>query len=82
MGDPWFSGTRTVRARMVSPFSSQTMRPFLVSVNHPDQVALKAPTGNGQVTLVVEPVFPLGECSHAIEYVGDGHVRGMVVISI
>ena len=67
---------------MVSPFFSQTLRPFLVSVNHPDQVALKAPTGNSQVTPVIDRVFPLSECSQAIEYVGDGHVRGMVVISI
>jgi hypothetical protein len=36
---------------MVSPFFSQTPRPFLVSVNQPDQVGLKAPTGNNQVTL-------------------------------
>ena len=67
---------------MVSPFFSQTLRPFLVSVNHPDQVALKAPTGNSQVTPVIDRVFPLSECSQAIEYVGDGHVRGMVVIGI
>ena len=67
---------------MVSPFFSQTLRPFLVSVNHPDQVALKAPTGNSQVTPVFDRVFPLSECSQAIEYVGDGHVREMVVISI
>lgn len=51
-------------------------------MNHPDQVALKAPTGNSQVTPVIDRVFSLSECSQAIEYVGDGHVRGMVVISI
>ena len=67
---------------MVSPFFSQTLRPFLVSVNHPDQVALRAPTHNSQVTAVIDGVFPLSECSQAIEYVGDGHVRGMVVIGI
>jgi hypothetical protein len=51
-------------------------------VNHPDQVALKVPTGNGQVTPVIDRVFPPSVRSLAIEYVGDGHVRGMVVISI
>ena len=34
------------------------------------------------VTPVIDRVFPLSECSQAIEYVGDGHVREMVVISI
>jgi hypothetical protein len=66
---------------MFSPFFSQTLRPFLVSVNHPDQVALKAPTGNSQVTPVIDRVFSLTGCSQAIEDAGDGHVRGMVVIS-
>jgi hypothetical protein len=67
---------------MVSPFFSQTLWPFLASVNHPDQIALQVPTGNGQVTPVIDRVFPLSECSQAIEYVGEGYVRGMVVISI
>jgi hypothetical protein len=67
---------------MVSTFFGLTLRPFLVSVNHPDQVALKVPTGNGQVTPVIDRVFPPSVRSLAIEYVGDGHVRGMVVISI
>ena len=67
---------------MVSPFFSQTLRAFLVSGNHPDQVALRAPTGNSQVTPLIDGVFSLSECSKAIEYVGDGHVRGMVVIGI
>jgi NADPH:quinone reductase-like Zn-dependent oxidoreductase len=67
---------------MVFPFVSQTPRPFLVSLNPPDLAALKALIGNSQVTAVIDRVFPLSECSQAIEDVGGGHVRGKVVIGI
>jgi hypothetical protein len=82
-GNRWFAGGgRTVRGRMVFPFVSQTMRPFLVSLNHPDMVALRALNWNSQITPVIDRVFPLSEGSQAIEYVGGGHAGGKVVIGV
>jgi hypothetical protein len=67
---------------MVFPFVSQTMRPFLVSLKYPDMLALKALNWNSQITPVTDRLFPLSECSQAIEYVGGGHAGGKVVIGI
>jgi NADPH:quinone reductase-like Zn-dependent oxidoreductase len=66
----------------LSPFTRQVARPFVASTNHEDLVALKELIEAGQVTPVIERTYPLSKAPEALGYVGKGHVRGKVVITI
>ena len=79
----WFASLgRVVSALVVSPFVSQTLRPFVVSPKHADLVVLKDLMEAGKVTPVIDRTYPLSEVSQALGYVGGGHARGKVVITV
>ena len=79
----WFaSGGRVIRARVLTQFVGHKLRPFLVSFTHEDLVALKESIEAGKVTPVIDRTFPLSETPQAIRYVGEGHARGKVVVTV
>jgi NADPH:quinone reductase-like Zn-dependent oxidoreductase len=82
-GGRWIASLgRIVRARLASPFVSQTLRPFLSMPSLEDLRTLAAMMASGEVTAVVDRVFPLADTVDAIEYVGAGHTRGKTVIVV
>ena len=82
-GNRWFASLgRIVRARAVSPFVSQTLRPFLSVYKREDLLALRHLIEAGDVTPVVDRTYRLAEAAEAVEYVGAGHARGKVVVTI
>lgn len=82
-GGPWLMGMgRTIRALVLSPFVSQSMR-FLVSMpNKEDLVVLKEFVEAGKVTPVIDRTYPLSETSEALVYVEEGHTQGKTVITV
>jgi len=46
-----------------------------------DLIALTEMIESGQVTPVIDKVYPLSETIAAIRYMRDGHARGKVVIT-
>ena len=50
--------------------------------NKEDLVVLKELIEAGKVTLVIDRTYPLSETPEAMGYVGKGHVRGKVVITV
>ena len=79
----WFASLgRVVSALVVSPFVSQTLRPFVVSPKHADLVVLKDLMEAGNATPVIDRTYPLSEVPRALGYVGGGHARGKVVITV
>ena len=79
----WFASLgRVVSALVVSPFVSQTLRPFVMSPKHADLVVLKDLMEAGKVTPVIDRTYPLSEVPQALGYVGGGHARGKVVITV
>jgi len=79
----WFaSAGRVIAATVVSRFVSQTLQPFVVSQNHADLVVLKELIESGKVTPVIDRAFPLSETSQAMGYVGQGHARGKIAITV
>jgi NADPH:quinone reductase-like Zn-dependent oxidoreductase len=79
----WFASLgRVVSAHVMSPFVSQTLRPFVMSPKHEDLVVLKDLMEAGKVTPVIDRTYPLSEVSQALGYVGGGHARGKVVITV
>jgi len=79
----WFaSGGRVIRAHLLDRFVSNTLRPFLVSFNLKDLVALKELIEAGKLTPVMDRTYPLAETPQAISHVGEGHARGKVAITV
>jgi NADPH:quinone reductase-like Zn-dependent oxidoreductase len=76
------SGGRLIKATVSFAFLSQTVRTFIAS-SKPETVAtLRDMTDTGTVTPVIDRTYPLSETPQAIAYVGRGHARGKVVISV
>ena len=82
-GGRWLGSTgRIVKARVLSLFVSQRLRPFVSLPKHEDLVVLKELIESGKVTPVIDRTYPLSEAPEAIGYVGEGHARGKVVIAV
>lgn len=79
----WFaSAGRVMSAHALNRLVSHTLRPFLVSFNLKDLVALKELVERGDVTPVIDRTFPLSDTAQAIAHVAEGHARGKVVITV
>ena len=79
----WFAGGgRVMRAKVSSPFVSQTLRPFIISPKRENLVVLRELIEAGKVTPVIDRAYALSETSQAIDHVGGGHARGKVVINV
>ena len=82
-GGRWFGSLgRIAKARLVSPFVRQRLHPFVSMPKRADLVALNELLASGTVTPVVGRTYPLIEVPEAIQYVGEGHARGKVVIAV
>jgi NADPH:quinone reductase-like Zn-dependent oxidoreductase len=82
-GGPWIGPLgRILRARVTSLFVRHRLRPFLSRENHEDLLALKSLIEAGKLKPVIERCYPLSQTAEAVGYVGAGHARGKVVISV
>jgi NADPH:quinone reductase-like Zn-dependent oxidoreductase len=70
------------KALVVSMFVHQQGRPFVSIQKKEDLVFLKELIESGKVTPVIDRTYPLSETPEAIGYVGEGHSRGKVVITV
>lgn len=73
---------RIIKARVLSMFSRQHLRPFTSIGKRQDLLTLGDMLSTGQVTPVVDRTYPLDEAAEALRYVGAGHTRGKVVVAI
>ncbi len=71
-----------IRAFVLSLFERQQGRPFLSLPNKEDLVALKELIEAGKVTPVIDRTYRLSETAEAIGYLGEGHARAKVVITV
>jgi NADPH:quinone reductase-like Zn-dependent oxidoreductase len=68
--------------RVLSPFVSQRLQPFLTKWNQQDLHVLKELIEAGKVTPVIDRTYPLSEAAEAIRYLEGGHARGKIVITV
>jgi NADPH:quinone reductase-like Zn-dependent oxidoreductase len=73
---------RIARARLLSGFSRQRLRPFTSIGRREDLLALAGMLATGQVTPVVERTYALDEVADAFRHVAAGHTRGKVVVTV
>jgi NADPH:quinone reductase-like Zn-dependent oxidoreductase len=83
VGNRWVGSLgRVIRARLLSPFVSQSLRPFLSRENRSDLQELRRLIEEGAVRPVIGECRPLEEGGIAVGHAGGGHVRGKVVLVI
>src|SRR6202011_643255 len=79
----WVAGAgRLLSAKVSFMFGSQSVGTFIASPKQENLVALRELIEAGKVTPVIDRTYPLSETPQAIGYVGQGHARGKVVISL
>jgi NADPH:quinone reductase-like Zn-dependent oxidoreductase len=67
------------------PFASRGDKKFVFFIaksNQEDLVALKELMEAGKIVPVIDRRYTLGETAKAIEYLGEGHARGKVIITM
>ncbi|WP_198416627.1 NAD(P)-dependent alcohol dehydrogenase [Cryobacterium ruanii] len=73
---------RIVKARVLSGFTRQQLKPFVSVEKRQDLLTLADLLTTGQVTPVIDRTYPLEEAAHALRYVAAGHTRGKIVITV
>jgi NADPH:quinone reductase-like Zn-dependent oxidoreductase len=76
------SGGRLIRAKVSFAFVSQSVRTFIASSKQQNLVVLKELIEAGKIRPVIDRTYTLSETPEAISYVGQGHARGKVVVTL
>ena len=76
------AGAIAMRGKLVRPFVSQRLVAVEGNGNETDLTTLAAMIEAGDVTPVIDRVYPLEEAPDALRYVEDGHPKGKVVVTV
>lgn len=71
-----------VRFRLASFGSGRRIVFFIANFNKPDMEVLRELLESGKVRSVVDRRYELGEVADALEYIGEGHAKGKIVLTI
>ena len=61
---------------------SQKVKFFIANVNTEDLETMGELLASGKVKAVIERTYPLAEAAEALAYLGEGHARGKIVITV
>ncbi len=79
----WIDGlARAYRARLLSPFVSQRLPPFLTRWSRQDLTLLRDLIEAGKIAPVIDRTYPLCEAAEAMRHLEHGHARGKIVITV
>jgi NADPH:quinone reductase-like Zn-dependent oxidoreductase len=73
---------RIAGARVRSAFTRQQLKPLVSIARRQDLLTLADLLATGQVTPVIDRTYPLTDAADALRYVGAGHTRGKVVVTV
>ena len=80
------SNTQIFQALLLGPWYSmggkQKMGPLTMVANPKDLAFIKELVEARKIKPVIDRFYPLSEAAEALRYVGEGHARGKVVISV
>lgn len=71
-----------LRMRFAASLGSRHAASFVARFNKPDLEALRELLETGKVTPVIDRQYALSEAAEAFRYMGGGHARGKVVITL
>ena len=61
---------------------SQTVKFFIAKITKEDLAVMQELLDSGQVKSVIDRTYPLSDVRQALRYLGEGHARGKVVITM
>lgn len=73
---------RIVKARVLSGFTRQKLKPFTSIEKRQDLLTLADLLTTGKIRPVIDRTYPLDEATDALSHVATGHTRGKVVVTI
>jgi NADPH:quinone reductase-like Zn-dependent oxidoreductase len=73
---------RIVKALVLAPFVSQSMRIWVADENRKDLAVLRELIEFGKITPVIDRSYGLSEAPEAIRYMEEGHTQGKVIITV
>lgn len=74
--------SHVVKLRLAAVRSSRKAVFFIAQFNKPDLEVLRELLEAGEVTPVIDRQYELSEIADALRYLGEGHARGKVVITV
>ena len=81
--DPWIGPImRFAETALYAPFVSQELEFFFATINRADLELLADLVRGGRVTPAIDRQYPLGEVTAAVDYLGTGHARAKVVVTL
>jgi NADPH:quinone reductase-like Zn-dependent oxidoreductase len=66
----------------ISKTGSKKMRSFMASINQSDLAFMKELLESSKVKPVIDRRYPLSEAAEALRYLGKGHAKGKIVITV
>jgi NADPH:quinone reductase-like Zn-dependent oxidoreductase len=73
---------RLVAMLLISRFSSRKLKPFIVSLNRKDLLALIELIEQGKIKPAIDRRYALRDTPDALRHVGEGHAQGQTVIEV
>jgi NADPH:quinone reductase-like Zn-dependent oxidoreductase len=67
---------------LASKGRSQTVKSYVAKITKEDLLYLGGLLQTGKVKAVIDKRYALSETSEALAYLGDGHARGKIVITM
>lgn len=74
--------THIIKIRLAAIRASQKVLFFVASFNPQDFTVLKKMFEQGQIRTVVDRVYPLCEISEAMRYLGTGHAKAKIIVTM
>lgn len=81
--NPWLGPiARVAWSKIVGHFVEPRLPFFIANINKPDLELLAGWAREGKLRTVIDQRFPLEDTGAALEYLGGGHARGKVVVTV
>jgi NADPH:quinone reductase-like Zn-dependent oxidoreductase len=74
--------TRTILGWWISKTGSKKVGSFLATINQKDLGFMKELLESGKVKPAIDRRYPLSETAEALRYLGEGHAKGKIVITV
>ena len=68
--------------RLSAPGKSQTVKFFVAKITKEDLGVMQELLDGGKVKSVIDKTYELSQVDDALRYLGEGHARGKVVITM
>jgi NADPH:quinone reductase-like Zn-dependent oxidoreductase len=81
--NPWLGPiSRVAWSKIAGHFVEPKLPFFIAQINKPDLELLAGWAREGKLRSVIDRRYPLEKTGAALEYLGEGHARGKVVVSL